>query len=167
MSQIAIRGGTIIDGTGGPARRVDLGIRDGRVEEIGETVRGDEEIDASVAVLVAVAMVVVVAVAARRLQPGVDVFELHPAPNVERGRLDRPVDERARLPEEGHAHTPVEQDDADPRSGARERESLEDERVACGEGRGGVSGVGLRVRGAMSETRPIVPWRICFADNVR
>ena len=47
MSQIAIRGGTIIDGTGGPARRVDLGIRDGRVEEIGETVRGDEEIDAS------------------------------------------------------------------------------------------------------------------------
>ena len=47
MSQIAIRGGTIIDGTGGPAHRADLGIRNGRVEEIGETVRGDEEIDAS------------------------------------------------------------------------------------------------------------------------
>ena len=47
MSEIAIRGGTIIDGTGGPARRADLGIRDGRVEEIGETVRGDQEIDAS------------------------------------------------------------------------------------------------------------------------
>ena len=36
-----------------------------------------------VAVLVVVAMVPVVAVAARHLQPGVDVFELHPAPNVE------------------------------------------------------------------------------------
>jgi hypothetical protein len=38
----------------------------------------------AVLVVVVVAMVVVVvAVAARHLQPGVDVFELHPAPNVE------------------------------------------------------------------------------------
>ena len=111
----------------------------------------------AVLAVVVVAMVVVVAVAARHLQPGVDVFELHPAPNVERRRLDRPVDERARLPEEGHAHTPVEQNDADPRSGAREREPLEDERVACGGGRGGVSGVGLRVcvRRPLSETRRV------------
>ena len=95
-------------------------------------------------VVVVVAMVVVVAVAARHLQPGVDVLELHPAPDVERRRLDRPVDERSRLPKEGHAHTPVEQNDADPRSGAREREALENEWVACGGGRDGLSGVGLQ-----------------------
>ena len=45
MSQIAIRGGTIIDGTGGPARRVDLGIRDGRVEEIGEPEADGDQIN--------------------------------------------------------------------------------------------------------------------------
>ena len=43
------------------------------------------------------------------------------------------------------SHRPVEENDADQRSGAREREALKNERIACGEGRGGVSGVGLRV----------------------
>ena len=32
---LAIRGGTVIDGTGGPGQRADLGIADGRIAEIG------------------------------------------------------------------------------------------------------------------------------------
>ncbi|MGB0621360.1 MAG: N-acyl-D-amino-acid deacylase family protein [Myxococcota bacterium] len=47
MNDIAIRGGTVVDGTGAPARRADVGIRDGRVFEIDDSVRGAEEIDAS------------------------------------------------------------------------------------------------------------------------
>ena len=47
MNDIAIRGGTVVDGTGAPARRADVGIRDGRVFEIDGSVRGAEEIDAS------------------------------------------------------------------------------------------------------------------------
>ena len=44
--QLAIRGGSLVDGTGAPARRVDVGIRDGKVVELAPTVRGDVEIDA-------------------------------------------------------------------------------------------------------------------------
>ncbi|MBW2387984.1 MAG: hypothetical protein JRG89_06055, partial [Deltaproteobacteria bacterium] len=33
---ILIKGGTLIDGTGAPARPGDLGIRDGRIVAIGE-----------------------------------------------------------------------------------------------------------------------------------
>jgi N-acyl-D-aspartate/D-glutamate deacylase len=44
--ELAIRGGTLIDGTGAPARRADLGISGGRVVEIGDKVTGDREIDA-------------------------------------------------------------------------------------------------------------------------
>ncbi len=47
MNEIAIRGGTVVDGTGAPARRADVGIRDGRIAEIGDTVRANEEVDAS------------------------------------------------------------------------------------------------------------------------
>jgi N-acyl-D-amino-acid deacylase len=47
MHEIAIRGGTLIDGRGGPAVRADLGIRGGRISEIAPTVRGEREIDAS------------------------------------------------------------------------------------------------------------------------
>ncbi len=46
MNEIAIRGGTLVDGTGAPARRADVGIRDGRIHEIDETVHAHEEIDA-------------------------------------------------------------------------------------------------------------------------
>ena len=44
---LAIRGGRLIDGTGAPPRRADVGIADGRVVEIASTVRGETEVDAS------------------------------------------------------------------------------------------------------------------------
>jgi N-acyl-D-aspartate/D-glutamate deacylase len=44
---LAIRGGTIVDGQGTPAFRADLGIADGRVVEISGTVRARREIDAA------------------------------------------------------------------------------------------------------------------------
>jgi N-acyl-D-aspartate/D-glutamate deacylase len=45
--EIAIRGGTLIDGTGAPRRRADLGISGGVVAEIGPKVHGDVELDAA------------------------------------------------------------------------------------------------------------------------
>ena len=36
MLDSVIRGGTVVDGTGAPARQADVGIRDGRVVEIGK-----------------------------------------------------------------------------------------------------------------------------------
>ena len=46
---LIVRGGHLIDGTGLPRRRVDLGIRDGRIAKIGrlESASAREEIDAS------------------------------------------------------------------------------------------------------------------------
>jgi N-acyl-D-amino-acid deacylase len=46
-AQIAIRGGSVIDGTGAPARRADIGIVDGKVAEIAERVTAPREIDAT------------------------------------------------------------------------------------------------------------------------
>jgi N-acyl-D-amino-acid deacylase len=45
--EIAVRGGMLADGTGAPAQRADIGIRDGQVVEIGPDVRGTTELDAS------------------------------------------------------------------------------------------------------------------------
>ncbi|HEY6624342.1 MAG TPA: amidohydrolase family protein [Acidimicrobiales bacterium] len=46
MAQLAIRGGVLVDGTGGPAVRADVGITRGTVVEIGSGVEADTEIDA-------------------------------------------------------------------------------------------------------------------------
>jgi N-acyl-D-amino-acid deacylase len=42
-----IRGGSVVDGTGAPARRADVAVRDGRVLDIGERLDGDRVLDAS------------------------------------------------------------------------------------------------------------------------
>jgi N-acyl-D-aspartate/D-glutamate deacylase len=42
-----IKGGTVVDGTGGPARRADVAIRDGRIVAIGEDLDGDRVLDAT------------------------------------------------------------------------------------------------------------------------
>jgi len=47
MLDYVIRSGTVIDGTGGPARQADVGIRDGRIVEIGDiTEAATTELDA-------------------------------------------------------------------------------------------------------------------------
>ena len=35
MLDVVIKGGTIVDGTGGPSQQADLGIRDGRIVAVG------------------------------------------------------------------------------------------------------------------------------------
>ncbi|MBY0399534.1 amidohydrolase family protein [Myxococcota bacterium] len=47
MHEIAIRGGTVVDGTGAKAARLDVGISGGRIAELAPSVRGTREIDAS------------------------------------------------------------------------------------------------------------------------
>lgn len=45
--ELVVRGGTVIDGTGAPAREADIGIDSGRITEIGVGLRGDEVLDAT------------------------------------------------------------------------------------------------------------------------
>ncbi|HLG89184.1 MAG TPA: amidohydrolase family protein [Alphaproteobacteria bacterium] len=47
MHEFAIRGGTVIDGTGACGRKADIGISGGRIREIAPTVAGRSELDAS------------------------------------------------------------------------------------------------------------------------
>jgi N-acyl-D-aspartate/D-glutamate deacylase len=47
MSDLAIRGGIVIDGTGAPGVRADVAIDSGRITQIGEGLEGDRELDAS------------------------------------------------------------------------------------------------------------------------
>lgn len=50
MSRILIKGGTVVDGTGAPARRADLRVKKDRIAEIGdnlEAVEGERVVDAS------------------------------------------------------------------------------------------------------------------------
>ena len=45
---LVVRGGTVVDGTGGPARTADVAVQDGRVVEVGRVGgRGREELDAA------------------------------------------------------------------------------------------------------------------------
>jgi N-acyl-D-aspartate/D-glutamate deacylase len=46
MLDVAVRGGAVVDGTGGPRRRADVGIADGRVVAIGEVGQAHRTIDA-------------------------------------------------------------------------------------------------------------------------
>ena len=47
MAELVIKGGTVLDGTGAPPRRADVAITAGRIDEIGERLRGDVELDAT------------------------------------------------------------------------------------------------------------------------
>jgi N-acyl-D-aspartate/D-glutamate deacylase len=47
MSDLVIRGGTVIDGTGTPGVRADVAIDSGKITEIGAGLEGDRELDAT------------------------------------------------------------------------------------------------------------------------
>ena len=46
MNEVVIRGGTLIDGTGAPARQSDVGLSGAVINEVGPNLRGDRVIDA-------------------------------------------------------------------------------------------------------------------------
>jgi N-acyl-D-aspartate/D-glutamate deacylase len=45
-TDIVIRGGTVVDGTGAPPRRADVAVSDGRITKIGADLHGERELDA-------------------------------------------------------------------------------------------------------------------------
>jgi len=47
MSELVIRGGTVVDGTGAPGFRADVSIDAGRITEVGQGLKGDRVLDAT------------------------------------------------------------------------------------------------------------------------
>src|SRR5277367_5169396 len=47
MNELVIRGGTVVDGSGTPGVRADVGIADGRITEVGANLKGDRVLDAT------------------------------------------------------------------------------------------------------------------------
>jgi len=47
MADLVIKGGTVVDGTGGPSRRADVAVTGGTITEIGDDLDGARELDAS------------------------------------------------------------------------------------------------------------------------
>src|SRR5437773_12247542 len=45
MSELLLRGGTVVDGSGGERRRADVLVRDGKTASVGENLRAAEAID--------------------------------------------------------------------------------------------------------------------------
>src|SRR5690242_5509680 len=45
-TDVVIRGGTVVDGSGAEPRRADVAVSDGRITAIGADLRGDRELDA-------------------------------------------------------------------------------------------------------------------------
>ena len=46
-AEIVVRGGTVIDGTGDPARPADVAVAGGRIVAVGDRLKGDRELDAT------------------------------------------------------------------------------------------------------------------------
>src|SRR5262245_65087662 len=51
MSRLVIRGGSVVDGTGGPGMEADVAIEGSRIVEVGPARHGDRELDATGAVV--------------------------------------------------------------------------------------------------------------------
>ena len=47
IGEYVIKGGSVVDGTGGPARAVDVRVVDGRIAELGANLSGDRVLDAA------------------------------------------------------------------------------------------------------------------------
>src|SRR5881394_2765427 len=47
MTELVIKGGTVVDGTGAPGRRADVAIDGDRIVGIGDRLEGDRQLDAS------------------------------------------------------------------------------------------------------------------------
>ena len=47
MAELVIKGGLVVDGSGGPPRQADVAVTDGRIEAVGPDLQGSRYLDAS------------------------------------------------------------------------------------------------------------------------